>query len=95
MVAHEPEVGPDEVLDPGQAGVVGQELLEPVDGPVACDMPKLALDINGTAAAMCLSDRTVRRLVKRGLLHPVAATRRLIFHIEEINRFLRESTGKV
>jgi len=56
-------------------------------------LPKLAFNLNETAAALSLSDRSVRRLVKAGLLRPSLASRRFIFSIFELQRFLRDTTN--
>jgi hypothetical protein len=54
--------------------------------------PKLALTRAETAEAIGQSAVTVDRLTKRGLLHPSRATRRPIYPIWEIERFLRETS---
>jgi predicted site-specific integrase-resolvase len=53
---------------------------------------KLALSRTEAAEALGLSAITVDRLVKRGLLKPSRATRRPLFPVWEIERFLRETT---
>lgn len=53
---------------------------------------KLALTRVEAAAALGISPATTDRLVKRGLLHPSRATRRPIFSIKELERFLRETS---
>jgi predicted site-specific integrase-resolvase len=57
--------------------------------------PQLALSRAQTAEALGVSAITVDRLVKRGLLKPSRATRRPLFPVWEIERFLRETTGEV
>jgi len=54
--------------------------------------PKLALTREEAANAIGQSVVTIDRLTKRGLLRPSRATRRPIYPIWEIERFLREST---
>jgi len=54
--------------------------------------PKLALTRTEAAQAIGVSPITVDRLVKRGLLNPSRATRRPLFPVWEIERFLRETT---
>jgi len=50
---------------------------------------RLALNIVETAATIGVKNPiTVSRLVQRGLLHPSKATRRPLFPVEEIRRFL-------
>ena len=55
--------------------------------------PKLALTRVEAGEALGISAITVDRLTKRGLLHPSRATRRPLYSIPEIERFLRETTG--
>ena len=55
--------------------------------------PKLALSRKEAAAALGVSPATVDRLTVRGLLRPSRATRRPLYAVEEINRFLRETTS--
>ena len=55
--------------------------------------PKLALSRQEAADALGISPVTIDRLTKRGLLKPSRATRRPLYPIWEIERFLRE-TGK-
>jgi len=54
---------------------------------------KLALTRDETAKAIGQSAVTVDRLTKRGLLRPSRATRRPVYPIWEIERFLRETTA--
>lgn len=58
-------------------------------------IPTLALNREQAAKALNTSPSTVDRLTKRGLLKPSRATRRPLFGIEEINRFLRETTADI
>jgi ribosomal protein S20 len=41
------------------------------------------------------SPATIDRLARRGLLHPSRATRRPIYPHWELERFLRETTGRI
>jgi predicted site-specific integrase-resolvase len=59
------------------------------------EAPKLALTRVEAADALNISPATLDRLVKRGLLRPSRAVRRPLFSIEEIERFLRETTTPV
>jgi len=52
---------------------------------------RLALSRKETAAALGISAPTVDRLTKRGLLNPSRATRRPLYSIKEIERFLKET----
>ena len=58
-------------------------------------IPTLALNREQAAKALGLSPATVDQLTKRGLLKPSRATRRPIYSLEEINRFLRETTAEI
>ena len=51
---------------------------------------RLALTTSETAAALGLDEVTIWRLCKRGLLNPNRATRRPLFAVSEIERFLSE-----
>lgn len=53
--------------------------------------PKLALTRLEAAAAIGQSPATVDRLTKRGLLSPSRATRRPVYPVWEIERFLRDT----
>lgn len=53
---------------------------------------KLALTRTEAAQSIGVSPITVDRLVKRGLLNPSRATRRPLFPVWEIERFLRDTT---
>jgi len=57
--------------------------------------PKLALTRLEAARAIGQSAVTIDRLTKRGLLHPSRATRRPIYPIWEIERFLRETSAAI
>lgn len=54
---------------------------------------KLALSRVEAAAALGVSPVTIDRLTRRGLLRPSRATRRPIYAVREIERFLRETTS--
>jgi DNA-binding transcriptional MerR regulator len=54
---------------------------------------KLALSRIEAADALGVSAVTIDRLTKRGLLRPSRATRRPIYAVREIERFLRETTS--
>ena len=57
-------------------------------------VPKLALTRAEAASALGISTVTVDRLTERGLLKPSRATRRPLYPISEIERFLKETQGK-
>jgi hypothetical protein len=54
--------------------------------------PKLALTRVEAAAALNISPATLDRLTGRGLLHPCRALRRPLYAVEELKRFLQETT---
>ena len=53
---------------------------------------RLAFTREETAALIGVTPSTIDRLTKRGLLRPSRATRRPLYALEEIRRFLRETT---
>ena len=58
-------------------------------------IPKLALTRVEAAQALGITPLTLYRLEKRGLLHPSRATRRPLYAVSELERFLRETTDQV
>ena len=52
--------------------------------------PRLALTTNEAAAALGLRPTTIWRLTQRGLLTPNRATRRPLYLVSDIERFLQE-----
>jgi hypothetical protein len=58
-------------------------------------LPKLALTRTEAAEAIGQSPATIDRLAKRGLLRPSRGTRRPIYSLAEIERYLRETTTEV
>lgn len=57
--------------------------------------PKLALTRIETARALGVSTVTIDRLTARRLLRPSRATRRPLYSVAEIERFLRDTTAEV
>ena len=57
-------------------------------------LPKLAYNRLEVAELLGVSPPTVDRLTKRGLLVPSRATRRPLYTVEELERFLRETTDR-
>ena len=55
--------------------------------------PKLALTREEAGESLGISAITVDRLAKRGLLRPSRATRRPLYPVWEIERFLKETMG--
>ena len=58
---------------------------------VASLIPKLALNRVEAAEAIGVSPATLDRLTIRGLLRPSRATRRPIYSVKELERFLKET----
>lgn len=56
---------------------------------------KLALSRVEAAQALNMSPISLDRLVKRGLLRPSRATRRPLFPIWELERFLRDTAKEI
>jgi propanediol dehydratase small subunit len=56
-------------------------------------VPKLALNRVEAAEALGLSPAPVDRLTIRGLLRPSRATRRPMYSVKELERFLKETTA--
>lgn len=54
--------------------------------------PKLALTRTEAAGALGLAPVSIDRLTKRGLLHPSRGTRRPLYPIWELERYLRETS---
>jgi Helix-turn-helix domain len=72
------------------AGV--QSTIPPTPGIAA---PRYAFTREEAAKALGISPATLDRLTKRGVLHPSRATRRPLYAVSEIERFLRETTAEV
>ena len=47
------------------------------------------------AQALGIASVTIDRLTKRGLIHPSRATRRPLYPVWEIERFLRETSAEI
>jgi len=56
------------------------------------EAPKLALTRVEAAHALGVSPATIDRLTMRGLLRPCRATRRPLYAVREIERFLKATT---
>jgi predicted site-specific integrase-resolvase len=56
------------------------------------DIPQL-LTLIAVAKALCISPHTVRSWVRNGRLCPIRLCRRLLFHPEEISRFLAKNSS--
>jgi predicted site-specific integrase-resolvase len=57
---------------------------------VTIDLPKL-MDLQAVAAVCHVSPHTVRKWVRQGKLMPLRICRRLLFHPDELNRFLADA----
>lgn len=53
-------------------------------------VPKL-LTLAAVSEALAVSPHTVRSWVRKGRLHPIRLCRRLLFHPDEVARFLAEA----
>ncbi len=58
-------------------------------------VPKLALTREETAEALGITPVTIDRLAKRGLLCPSRATRRPLYSVAEIERFLKDTSQSI
>lgn len=63
------------------------------EAKIIVSVPKLALTRTEAAQSLGVRPLTVDRLTKRGLLNPSRATRRPLYPVQEIERFLRETKG--
>ena len=54
--------------------------------------PKLALNRIEAAESIGVSPATIDRLTQRGLLRPCRATRRPLYAVKEVERFLKATT---
>lgn len=71
----------------GKTGVSVGFTNEPVKGNT---LTREAYKIAETAALLSLSEKSVRRLIDRGLLHAINALRHKLIPRSEIERFLRQ-----
>jgi DNA-binding transcriptional MerR regulator len=62
------------------------------DNKTKKSVARLAYTTEETADALGVKKTTVWRLTQRGLLKPNRATRRPLYPVSEIERFLREGT---
>jgi hypothetical protein len=66
----------------------------PTNEPSAEPPMKLALTREEAASALGISTATIDRLTERGLLKPSRVTRRPLYPVFELERFLKETQGK-
>jgi excisionase family DNA binding protein len=66
----------------------------PINESATIPQTKLALTREEAASALGISAATIDRLTERGLLKPSRATRRPLFPVSEIERFLKETQGE-
>jgi hypothetical protein len=73
------------------------ETMKPHDTNVEAEhrLPKLALTRAEAAAMISVSPPTLDRLTARGLLRPSRATRRPLYAVAELERFLRDTTASL
>jgi hypothetical protein len=55
-------------------------------------LPQL-FTLNEVARALALSPHTIRAFVRTGKLHPLRICRRLLFHPDELARFISAANG--
>ena len=77
-----------------------QELFEKVKEIVeaafsANSLPRQGFTPVETARILSISRASLDRLAKRGLIHPSRALRLPVYSLEEITRFLRDTTDEV
>jgi hypothetical protein len=65
-------------------------MIAPIITKDGVQIPRLALTTSETAAALGIKETSVWRLTRRGLLKPNRATRKPLYSIAEIQRFLEE-----
>jgi len=68
-----------------------KEPVETVGAEAGTSLPRLAYTLKETAQMLGISDKSVRRLIARNLLHPSKALRHLLIPLSEIERFLKET----
>ena len=56
---------------------------------------RLAVEFDEAARMLSVSPTTLYRLVKRGLIRPVKATRKPVFAVAELERFLEETSSSI
>ncbi|PWU19839.1 MAG: hypothetical protein C5B50_05265 [Verrucomicrobia bacterium] len=61
--------------------------------PSASRLSRVAFNVKETAAMLGICEKSVRRLVARGLLRPSRALRHLLIPKNEIERFLKETVS--
>lgn len=67
--------------------------MEKQTAPPPVPPPKLALSRAEAAQALGISEPTLDRLTLRGLLRPSRATRRPLYAVVELQRFLRDTSA--
>jgi DNA-binding transcriptional MerR regulator len=65
-------------------------MIAPTISKDGAQIPRLALTTEETAAALGVKPTTIWRLTQRGLLTPNRATRRPLYSVADIERFLQE-----
>ena len=62
--------------------------------PAENPLPRLAYSVREAADMLGVCEKTIRRLIHRGLLHPSIALRHLLIPKKEIERFLEETSSR-
>ena len=69
-----------------------QSVTDPAGENFTSAPARLAFSVRETAEILGVSEKSVRRLVSRGLLHSSRALRHLLIPKKEIERFLEDTT---
>ncbi len=72
--------------------VQSQSVTDPAGENFTSAPARLAFSVRETAEILGVSEKSVRRLVSRGLLHSSRALRHLLIPKKEIERFLEDTT---
>ena len=85
----------NKVIQDAANGVLILPATTPEPPPTPANIIKLAVNRQTAAEMLSVSDTTFYRLIKRGLIHPVKATRNPIFSVKELQRFLDDTTRPI
>ncbi len=86
------ELAPPQIAESqGQNDVLSNALAGQPPAPNVPQIPRLAFSVRETAAILGISEKSVRRLIARGLLRPSKALRHILIPKVEIERFLRQT----
>jgi hypothetical protein len=80
------------VLSPSTAGAASGSDNNP---PSSRPLPRITVNLREAAQMLGQSTITVRRLIKRGLLHPLRTTRHVQFAVDELRRYASDPGNQV